>query len=1111
MRTLLGRLLLAALCLLGAGASAAPARNVSLTLTRDGRPAATIVIAKNASRAAQLAAFELQWHVRQMTGAELPLVRDDQSPAGTRILVGESAATAALGLSAARLGLQEYVIRFVPGGAANGRVGEWGNGRAGAAGSPTRPFSHSPTLVLLGKDKDDRAEVLYDTAPDQAAMSTWPGFWDEQGTMHAVYEFLERSCGVRWFNPTESGTVLPRTKTLIVAGADLRRAPFFRYRFAAYPSSENYDLYTGLWQHGSEGYKAWESAAYPELHRRFPDAGRYQVAKRGWVQLFRYRMREGGEKCVGNHSLYGYYKRFWEKASDNPGAFVEKHADWFAQGYDGTPPQMCYTSPGLVRQVAQDARDYFDGKGLDPWGMRPIKSRDDVWGENYFCVEPMDNAQFCRCARCQEWLKGQDAFDPFFSSGRHSDYFFQFVNAVAQELAKTHPERKIVTLAYMTHAEHPKHVHLAPNVVVQYCFACNRLNFDRASYEHEVAQLKEWARKEKGRPLYLWLYYTFPVEIANGGKFHCFPGFFARAIGEQFRLFRESGVRGMFHCGYGQEVEAYLTYQLMDDPALDAEALLDDYFRSLYGPAAGPMKRLYTAIEQTYSNPANYPEAIASGRKEGHHHQTEEVAWGYLGTPARMARFEALLSQAKAAAQTAEQKHRVTLFETGVWEYMTAGRQMYLERVKARYGGMGAPLRVPVALDTPPAGDPTKVVRDECAVLSGWRTNQGERSRRDVEARLLNDGKCLYVQLEEKTDPKTLRSPADVLAGDRWEIIVAGQRARPFRVLAVGPTGKIACREFGAEAAAPPAPWESGAAVVSQTTAPGRWTVSLALPLDRLLPGGVPAGGRLYANLARRSPGSADEPVCVPTFGDFQDAARLRELTLETADAIPSSLPTDAEMQALQTKDLVGLWRLDEGAGVVAHDSSPNALHGAVVGSAAWAKEGGHGMLRLEDRRGQYVEMGSPEALNLAGALTLEAWVKYEPSDVWYRALLGKGYEQTGAYSLHLRPGLTVWFEIDSPDGTRNIYNPTDLTLTAGAWCHVAATYDGATMRVCINGRPAGPGKEVKTEIRKTSEPFRIGWLGSYGYLNACVRDVALYRRAMAPGEVFARYKAGKQ
>jgi len=807
--------------------------------------------------------------------------------------------------------------------------------------------------------------------------------------------------------------------------------------------------------------------------------------------------------CPGNHSLYGYYDRFWEKSADPEKAklFEGPKPDWFAQGYLGKPPQMCYSSRGLIEQVAQDARDFFDGKGAKPGA---------VAAGNYFCVEPMDNSQFCRCPQCQQWLRGQPEYDPFFSNGRHSDYFFNFVNEVAREVRKTHPDKWIVTLAYMTHAQHPKRVKLEPNILVQFCFACNRLNYDRPSYEHERALLREWAAKEKGRPLYLWLYYTFPVEIANNGRYHCFPGFFAHAIGEQFKLFKECGVTGAFHCGYGQEVEAYLTYKLMDNPDLEVDKLLDEYFSRLYGSAAEPMKQLYLAIERTYSSPANYPEPIAQRAQEGHHHQTEEMAWGYLGTEQRMRTFARLLQRAKDSTQTDLEKRRVMLFEKAVWDYMVAGRQAYLEKIQAKYGPAAPAVLIPYAVGEGPNGDPKKLNHDEAAALLGWRSRNGEPTKRKVEARVLHDGKYLYLQLEERTDPKSLKSSADIFAGDYWQIILAAQRGRPYREIAIGPKDNFLCREFGKDAGASPALWDAGARVHSDIRAKDRWQVRLALPLAPLLTEAGAANAKFYMNLARRSPGSEDEPIWVPSFADFGDPACCREMILETADAIPTDLPTEAEMQSLRTQDLVAFWRLNEGRGDVVTDSSPNKLRGKLMNGASWVNDKTGAALRLEDRRGQYVDLGNPNAVNVTGPLTLEGWFKYEPSETWYPALLGKGYEQTGAYSLHLRPGLTVWFEIDSEDGTRNIHNPTDRSLIPGSWCHVVATYDGERMRVYINGREAGQGQAVKTTIRKTSEPLRIGWLGSYGHFNGSVRNVSIYRRAMEAREVFARYRQDK-
>jgi hypothetical protein len=232
-------------------------------------------------------------------------------------------------------------------------------------------------------------------------------------------------------------------------------------------------------------------------------------------------------------------------------------------------------------------------------------------------------------------------------------------------------------------------------------------------------------------------------------------------------------------------------------------------------------------------------------------------------------------------------------------------------------------------------------------------------------------------------------------------------------------------------------------------------------------------------------------------------------LVLDPADTIPANPPTGAEFQRLDGEGLVARWELDEGQGATVR-STVGKLTGTLANAASWEKDGARPVVRLQDSRQQYVEFGNSPALDLIGPLTLLVWAKYEPTEVWYPALLGKGYELTGTYGMHLRPGGTVWFELDAPDGTRHIYNPTDRCLTPGQWCHAAATYDGATMRVYINGREAGAGKLVTTSIRTNAEPLRFGWLGSYGHFNGSVRDASVYDRPLSGREVFAHFLAGR-
>ena len=104
-------------------------------LVADGKPEATIVLAKKPTRAAQLAACELRFHIQEITGAQLPLATDADAVPGPRVLVGDSRATQALGLCNADFERQEYVIQVRP-----------------------------DTLIVMGRDKEDRGEVRYDIA-----------------------------------------------------------------------------------------------------------------------------------------------------------------------------------------------------------------------------------------------------------------------------------------------------------------------------------------------------------------------------------------------------------------------------------------------------------------------------------------------------------------------------------------------------------------------------------------------------------------------------------------------------------------------------------------------------------------------------------------------------------------------------------------------------------------------------------------------------------------------------------------------------------------------------------------------------------------------------------
>ena len=81
-------------------------------LVRDGQPAACIVVAKEPTRAASFAARELQYHLKKITDAELPIITDQTPTNAVCIFVGDSKATLAKGLKSTDFQSQEYLIRF---------------------------------------------------------------------------------------------------------------------------------------------------------------------------------------------------------------------------------------------------------------------------------------------------------------------------------------------------------------------------------------------------------------------------------------------------------------------------------------------------------------------------------------------------------------------------------------------------------------------------------------------------------------------------------------------------------------------------------------------------------------------------------------------------------------------------------------------------------------------------------------------------------------------------------------------------------------------------------------------------------------------------------------
>ena len=187
-----------ALCLL-----LAPACSMATVLVRDGRPAATIVLAPTAPDSVRYAAEELQRYLEQVSGARLPIRTSAAS--GACLYVGESAATRKLGLSVRGLKPDGFRVASGP-----NWVAVVGRDYAGPPISGIRNPWRAVEVV------NDKLKL---------------GAFGEAGTLYGAYRLLEEVCGIRWYMPGDLGTVIPKRRTINTGKISLSVSPDFEYRY----------------------------------------------------------------------------------------------------------------------------------------------------------------------------------------------------------------------------------------------------------------------------------------------------------------------------------------------------------------------------------------------------------------------------------------------------------------------------------------------------------------------------------------------------------------------------------------------------------------------------------------------------------------------------------------------------------------------------------------------------------------------------------------------------------------------------------------------------------------------------------------------------------------
>jgi len=236
------------------------------------------------------------------------------------------------------------------------------------------------------------------------------------------------------------------------------------------------------------------------------------------------------------------------------------------------------------------------------------------------------------------------------------------------------------------------------------------------------------------------------------------------------------------------------------------------------------------------------------------------------------------------------------------------------------------------------------------------------------------------------------------------------------------------------------------------------------------------------------------------------EVKRIRAETARKGDARSIEALDRALAEASASIGLVAWWPFDESEGTAASDASGRGHEGRVRGKADWRPSGGRsGGAIAFDGSSTYVVVENRDDLNMTGALTLAAWCR---ADDWNtnRRILQKGstdnqYRLTIDQKKYDSEDRVFRFDLKNA-GTLDLDLP-----AAGEWLHVAATFDGNTMKVYFNGTLAGD-KPASGRIAVTGNPLIIGnkreGAPPGDLFSGLLDEVRIYDRALTAEEVAA-------
>ena len=428
-----------------------------------------------------------------------------------------------------------------------------------------------------------------------------------RGTLYGVYALLEDKLGVRWFAPELE--VVPRPRRVQLPKLDETLVPALEYR---------------------------------EVF---------------WTEMMR------DPDFAARHRLNGHHYPLTEKHGGRVAVYFP-----FVHSLDALVPRDLY----------QEHPDYFpliDGKRKDGYVQRCLSNPDVLriatdrvrqWLKEHpettiISVSQNDTFNFCQCENCK-------ALDD--AEGSPAASLIRFVNAVAENIERDHPNVRIDTLAYQYSRRPPKTIRPRHNVIVRLCSieCCFAHPLETCSSPENQRFRDDLIAWQPVAPLlYVWDYTPNFAHYQQP-----FPNLDALQPNVQF--FVKHGVNGLFEQGNYSAggngemgpLRAYVLAKLLWNPNTDVQRHIAEFIDAYFGRSAQAGGKILQYVELLREQVTG---------KNVHAHIFDSPTVPYL-TEDFLRRAEQILDEAERLADNDTQRSRVQVARLPIWYVQLATNRL---------------------------------------------------------------------------------------------------------------------------------------------------------------------------------------------------------------------------------------------------------------------------------------------------------------------------------------------------------------------------------------------------------------------------------------------------